>query len=141
MKSHTAADIEFMRKVADRLEEIIEEGKKEKSKLTVRKFASQLGVTLQGLQKYRRRKSVPTLDFLERLHRLYGLAEVRYGSIRLDDEFFQHRVTKAKAAPAVQMTLPFAIQSLTEKNIHLELGAGPRKSNQIELRLKIEFAS
>jgi transcriptional regulator with XRE-family HTH domain len=144
MKSHTQADVEFMRRVAERLEEIIENGKKEKPKLTVQKLASELGVTLQGLQKHRQKKSIPTLDFLDRLQRRIRrdrLKELKYGTIRLDDEFFEHRVTKAKDAPAIQMTLPFAIQSLTEKNIHLELGEGPRKPNEIELKVKIEFAS
>src|SRR5947209_4987398 len=128
MKSHTATDIEFMRRVAERLEIVLEKEQKKDSTLTVQKFAASLGVTLPGLQKYRLKKSVPTLDFLARAHHVYGL-DVTYGSIHLDDEFFRHRVTKAKAAPAVQMILPLAIEALSEKNIEFELKPGPRKAN------------
>ena len=98
------------------------------------KFAELLGVTRAGLHKYLREKSVPSLDVLERAHRL-GV-EVKYGE--LDVDMIKTRAKKDATSSEAQMILPLALENLTDQNISIELA--PRKPNAIELNVTIRFS-
>jgi transcriptional regulator with XRE-family HTH domain len=122
-----------MQSFAEKLAKARDRAKK-KDGTSFEKFAELLGVTRAGLHKYLKKKSVPSLDVLERARRL-GV-EVKYGE--LDIDMIKKRAKKDATSPEAQMILPLALENLTDQNIVVELA--PKKPNAIELNVTIRFS-
>ena len=133
MKSHSPRDIAFLEVFAGKLGKA-REAKKKAGELSYAQFAEKLGVTRAGLHKYLHGKNMPSLDVLERARAL-GV-EVQYGELNVN--LIKKRARKSNASAEAQMLLPLVLESLSQKDIAVELG--PRKPNSIEVSLTIHFS-
>lgn len=133
MKPHSPRDIAFMEAFAKKLSKRRDDAKK-KEGVSYEQFARKLGLTRAGVRNYLKEKNVPSPAMLEKVAAVWGV-KVGYGD--LDVELIKKRGRRNSFSSEAQMLLPLALESLTDRNIQVELAE--KKANAIELNVTITF--
>ena len=135
-------DVRFIERFSNRLNEEYAkhkktvEGQTSDEKGSDAEFARKLDVSRAALKKYLAGRATPGLRTVALAYGNLGI-NVSYG--KFDAKLLCARGRSNRRSPEAQLLLPFAIESLTQNDIEVELVK--KKSNQIEMNLSIKFAS
>jgi len=99
-------------------------------------FAKKLDVSRPALKKYLDGAAMPGLRTVALAYENLNI-NVRYG--RFDAKLLNQRGKSNRRSVEAQLLLPFAIESLKQENIEVELVN--KKPNRIEMSVSIRFAS
>jgi transcriptional regulator with XRE-family HTH domain len=99
-------------------------------------FARMLDVTRPALKKYLDGKAMPGVRTVALAHVNLGI-HVSYG--KFDAKLLVSRGRSNRKSVEAQMLLPFAIESLKQENIEVEIVE--KKRNRIAMNVSIRFAS
>jgi len=100
--------------------------------------ARELHVGRASVYNYLAKKSVPSIDVLQRAHAKWKW-NLKYWNYDLDDSFFKSLPADAVADLETQLPLPF-IEGLRSEDVQV-VAVVPRKPNAVEVSLKIRFAA
>ncbi len=103
---------------------------------TDQEFAQKLDVSRPALLKYLDGTTMPGLRTVVLAHKNLDL-HIRYGDFDVKQIVGKGR--RRARSPEAQMLLPFAIQSLRQEDVEIEIGE--KKKNAIDLSVRIRFAS
>jgi len=98
-------------------------------------FARLLDVSRPALKKYLAGKAMPGVRTVALAYERLGI-NVRYG--KFEAKLLHQRAKSNRRSPEAQLLLPFAIESLDQKNIEIELIE--KKPNRIAMNVSIRFA-
>ena len=124
-------DLQFIKRFSDRLKE-----EYAKHKGSDAEFARMLDVSRPALKKYLDGKAMPGVRTVALAYVNLGI-RVSYG--KFDAKWLVSRGRSNRKSVEAQMLLPFAIESLTQENIEVELVE--KKKNRISMNVSIRFAS
>jgi transcriptional regulator with XRE-family HTH domain len=99
-------------------------------------FAAKLDVTRQALKKYLNGEVMPGLRTVALAYVNLGI-NVSYG--KFDAKLLCSRGKSNKRSVEAQLLLPFAIESLSQDDVQIELV--DKKKNRIEMSVTIQFAN
>jgi transcriptional regulator with XRE-family HTH domain len=127
MSRKSAIDRAYARKFGEKLREALSKARKRGT--SVQSFADSLGVTRAGLHKYRKGKTVPGMEVIEKARQAWKI-DVKYGDLDTAALF--------AAKPSVddkQLLLPLAFEEITAD--HLQVEVGRKTSEYLQLSVKV----
>jgi transcriptional regulator with XRE-family HTH domain len=130
-KPHQPEDLQFIEAFSKRLNEEYEKGA-----CSDAEFARKLDVSRPALQKYLKKAAMPGIRTVALAYSNLGI-NVSYG--KFDAKHLCSRGRSNRRSVEAQLLLPFAIESLKQENIEIELVE--KKPNRIAMNVSIRFAS
>jgi transcriptional regulator with XRE-family HTH domain len=124
-------DLRFIERFSKRLNE-----EYAKHKRSDAEFAQKLDVSRAALMKYLDGKAMPGVRTVALAYANLNI-NVSYG--KFDAKMLHSRAKSNRQSVEAQLLLPFAIESLTQENIEIELVE--KKQNRIAMNVSIRFAS